>query len=192
MSVDKFKNINIVLKISTDDLIAKDLIHVFDDLEASLYRIDREIVEEISREINLEKILLDAALERVRKHRGQRVRINHVRDGSFIFDMVVAGVGLWVLKETVGESIKKGWKDSYLHEKLSKVAKTSFDNMAMRIVTAIQKSGRNLSKNAEIELVMPPDEEEPTIYITQKKSGIKKSDQIPSLSDTIEEINQNK
>ena len=187
MDTEKYRDIRIILRLSGEDIVSRDVTGVFDDLEAGLFKIDRHLIQTVSETIQLDPLVRDAALERVRKYRGRRIKVKHIREGSFIFDLLVAGVGVWILKQTVGESLKKGWNDSSVHKRLAKAVKISVENIAEDIILILRKLGRKISQ-AEISLKLPPEVDEPTIFITQYKLSKGEAEKIPSLSKALEQL----
>ena len=187
MDTEKYRDIRIILRLSGEDIVSRDVTGVFDDLEAGLFKIDRHLIQTVSETIQLDPLVRDAALERVRKYRGRRIKVKHIREGSFIFDLLVAGVGVWILKQTVGESLKKGWNDSSVHKRLAKAVKISVENLAEHIILILRKLGRKISQ-AEISLKLPPEVDEPTIFITQYKLSKGEAEKIPSLSKALEQL----
>ncbi|PYC67448.1 hypothetical protein C9J69_18200 [Vibrio cholerae] len=44
--------------------------------------------------------------------------IEHIEKGSIIIEAALTAIGLWLLKNTIGESIKEAWKQSDMHESI--------------------------------------------------------------------------
>ena len=69
---------------------------------------------------DLPNVAFDAAMHRLRKHRSSSVLINELRPGSLIVVASVAGLCIWVLQQTLGETLKEAWLESHGHERLKK------------------------------------------------------------------------
>src|SRR3712207_5381473 len=100
-------------------LDTKTFVATFDDMETALYHSDRADIEEFCKSYNIPALIRDASLERLRLFRHKRLRIEHLRAGSLIVEGLVVAVAFWVVKETVGESIKQGWRDSLANQKIA-------------------------------------------------------------------------
>jgi hypothetical protein len=62
--------------------------------------------------------IFDAVRWRVRTYQGATVHIENAGQGSIILGGLVAGVAVWVLQQTLGETIKEAWRESSWHEQL--------------------------------------------------------------------------
>jgi hypothetical protein len=187
MESDKYRNVRIVLRLKGAKVLIRDVTSAFDDLEATLYQTDRDLVEKVAESIKIDSLIKDAALERVRRYRGQRIQLKHIGEGSFVFELALSGVAVWVLKETVGECIKKGWKDSSAYSRLSDAVKDSIENLAENIVLTMRNLGRKISQ-ADTKLLLPPEANEPTILIDQSIPTVQSDKQVPSLAEAIAQL----
>jgi hypothetical protein len=187
MDVDRYKDIRIVLRLYGEQVLSRDVTGAFDDLEALLFQSDRKLVQDVSRRIALEPLLRDATLERVRLFRGQRIKLDRIGGGSFVFELLVSGIGVWLLKETVGECVKKGWKDSSVYSQLSDAVKESVEGLAEHIYLLLKRLDRRIA-SAETRLLLPPAADMPTIEINQNVSLKRSGEEVPSLSRAIDQL----
>lgn len=64
------------------------------------------------------QIVIDAAETRMRRERNSAVLVKGIEKGSV--EIVVVGTGLliWILQQTLGETMKEAWLDSKYHKKI--------------------------------------------------------------------------
>jgi len=94
---------------------------ITDAVNSAVYESEKKDLRAIQNEFpDLPNVAFDAAMFRLRKHRNSSVLINELRPGSLIVAASVAGLSIWVLQQTLGETLKEAWLESQGHEKLKK------------------------------------------------------------------------
>ena len=96
--------------------IAIDTIKIIND---SYFRSELNDLFELKKEFpEIPQIVIDATETRIRRERNSAILVKGVEKGSV--EIVVVGTGLliWVLQQTLGETMKEAWLDSKLHEKI--------------------------------------------------------------------------
>jgi len=63
-------------------------------------------------------VALDAAEQRMRESRKDAVLLRGIQKGSVEIAIVGAGLAIWFLKQTLGETVKEAWLESGLHERI--------------------------------------------------------------------------
>jgi hypothetical protein len=63
-------------------------------------------------------VAFDAAEQRMRQSRKDAVLLRGLREGSVEIAVVGAGLAIWLLKVTLGETVKEAWLESGLHERV--------------------------------------------------------------------------
>jgi hypothetical protein len=106
----RMPDIRIKIAFNDRDSVSVDVVNrVTRDIEWIVYREERKLLgqalTEIGDEINA--VTRDAVLYRFGQLRGRSVLIESTDRGSLILLAAVAGLGLWVLQNTLGESFKE-------------------------------------------------------------------------------------
>jgi hypothetical protein len=63
-------------------------------------------------------VALDAAEQRMRESRKDAILLQGLKKGSLEIAVIGAGLAVWFLKQTLGETVKEAWLDSGLHERI--------------------------------------------------------------------------
>lgn len=63
-------------------------------------------------------VALDAAEQRMRESRKDAVLLQGFQKGSLEIAVIGAGLAIWFLKQTLGETIKEAWLEGGLHERI--------------------------------------------------------------------------
>jgi len=53
--------------------------------------------------------------------KGQSLLIKERKSGSVVIEAAIAGIAIYILKTTLGETLKDAWKESKIHEKLKDI-----------------------------------------------------------------------
>ncbi len=67
---------------------------------------------------HLPNVALDAAEHRIKTFKKSSVNIRAVKKGSIEFAIVATGLTVWILQQTLGETLKQSWLESNMHKKL--------------------------------------------------------------------------
>lgn len=66
----------------------------------------------------LPQVAFDAAEHRMKKYKKTSVLINAVDKGSIEIAIAATGLAIWVLQQTLGETLKEAWQESDWHKQL--------------------------------------------------------------------------
>ncbi len=92
---------------------------IVDALNKAVYESENEELAIIQAEFpDLPNVAFDAARYRLRQYRYDSILIKDLRQGSLVVVGAVAGVAIWVLQETLGETMKEAWLDSEWHQRI--------------------------------------------------------------------------
>ncbi|WP_421947393.1 hypothetical protein [Phaeodactylibacter xiamenensis] len=122
-----------------DNVDAKLLIQTLDSIETAIYRVEREIIQEMKEEQIIPKFAGDACLERLRNFRHNRFLLKNADKGSIILEGALAATLLWVLKNTLGEMAKEGFKESSLYLQGKDKVRDSVNSMTSKLYEYIRK-----------------------------------------------------
>ena len=88
-------------------------------IEQAAYRVELQELEEIVENIpELPSVAIDAARHRIQEQKGHTLRIVNAEPGSIVVYGVVTALSLWILNNTLGETLKEAWKNSDFHHRL--------------------------------------------------------------------------
>ena len=107
---------------------------------------------------------LHAAMERLRRRPMESIRIQSSQTGSIVIEGALVALGAWLLKYTVAESVKEGYKASVLNKRLADLSTRLFDivagalsDIAQRVALLSAGKGIRLSvREVPIGNVSPP------------------------------------
>lgn len=92
---------------------------ILDSLNRSAFESEKKELKEIRKQFpEFPSVAFDAANYRMNDHRSSAIIIKELKPGSLIVAVSVAGIAIWVLQQTLGETLKESWKQSKSHEKL--------------------------------------------------------------------------
>jgi len=95
---------------------------ILDSLNTAVFESEKKDLKEIRNEFpKLPNVAFDAASHRLKEYRYSAILIKKLKPGSMIVAGVVAGVSIWILQQTLGETLKEAWLDSEGHQKLKKL-----------------------------------------------------------------------
>ena len=118
---------------------SKYIIDALNIVETALYRSDIEDIEMACSKLGLSEIILDASKERLRRFRHHRLRIYNVNTGSIYIYGLVMATAYFILKNTVGESIKVAYKDSNMHKKLISIFRENISDKVHSIIKNLKR-----------------------------------------------------
>jgi hypothetical protein len=144
-------DIRLIIRIrNTQNLIdPKLLIQVLDLIENALYESDKNDIELFFRQYelrNIDPIIRDAILNRIREYRHNRLIIDTAYSGSFVIETLVSGAAILVVKSvldifksTIGKSLEKGYENSIMNEQISLFFKNQIDSKYLFIVDKLKR-----------------------------------------------------
>lgn len=126
--------INAAIQYPDTEIPAFILTIVLNHIEASIHETEIKDLLDITSNFLFEKpiqideipgLFVDALAYNHERRKGKCLLIKRMEGGSFIIEGVVAGLAIYILKETLGETLKEAWKESKLHEKIKDFLLTS-------------------------------------------------------------------
>ncbi|PZD70243.1 hypothetical protein C1752_15935 [Acaryochloris thomasi RCC1774] len=144
---------------------SKEVIRLLDVIETATYGSDREDVIRASNVLDINPVIRDACLERLRHYRHKRFLLEEARPGSLALVGLVAGVGLYVFKKTIMESFTEGFKDSRTNKLLKETFRDLVDEKCLKIAENIRKQLIIRQISAELTSLPPSNDNSPQIII---------------------------
>ena len=95
---------------------------ILDSLNTAVFESEKKELDLIPTLLpDLPNVAFDAAKHRLKQYRYSSILIKELRPGSLIVAGCVAGVAIWVLQQTLGETLKEAWLDSQWHHKIKEI-----------------------------------------------------------------------
>jgi len=95
---------------------------ILDSLNNAVYASEIKELDAIQKELsNLPEVAFDAAKYRLKQYRYSAILIKELRPGSLVVAGCVAGVAIWVLQQTLGETLKEAWLYSQGHRRIKEI-----------------------------------------------------------------------
>ncbi|SRR5260221_599881 len=146
------------------------LIEAFNAVEMALYDSDRQDIEAAARELALPALVKDACLERLRHHRNKRFLLTGAAPGSMLLFGMVAGVALSVLKSTLGESFREGFKESDVGQRIKEFFRRSFSRKPPQIAEGLRRAGGALKSEVSVSVISVSEHQAVRIEFTIDRS----------------------
>jgi hypothetical protein len=131
-----------------------------DAVVATIQRVEAVVREQESRQLetlardleDLPSIAVDAARQRLRTHEGEGIIFYSASQGSMIL-IGAAGLAVWLLEKTLGETLTDAWLETDLHKKLKRLLLAGSRYKAEAIALGIEKQNTiTLSNQKKVEL----------------------------------------
>ena len=90
---------------------------VLSELQQLLFELESEELERLMAE-GLERDRYFEVQTRLQGYRPALVQIHGARSGSIVLVAAVGGLTIWLLQQTLGESVKEAWLRTRLHERI--------------------------------------------------------------------------
>jgi hypothetical protein len=184
----EFGKSDIVIKIhlsGTKHHASKTLIKCVDTIETALYASDRKDIEQATTDLHTSRLIRDASLERLRQYRNNRLLFFDAKSGSIELFAIVAGVSYFVLKQTIGESVKEGFKESEVGDKLKELIKKQINSKALFITESLRRVFETRKETVDIKL-LPPSSYEPNQIIIDISEQTEPKYLIGSISEELD------
>jgi len=98
--------------------------------------------------LELDPVAVDAARHRLRNVDFGGFRLTGTRQGSLIADLGVVALAYWLLKTTIGASVKEAWTQTDSHKKLVEWLSRDLDADAQRMGEHLKRETRRLAQRA--------------------------------------------
>lgn len=161
---------------------AKNLLQSLDSIEEALYESDRKDIELLHEAGLITRLVADAALERLRRYRHNRLLLRNAENGSIILDGVVAAVPLYILKITLGEAIEKAVQESEAFNNLKEWFKDHIDQKSDYVLNALRNALNSKSRSFELK------SDKNRIELITRESGNERDN--PQIKSLGEELNK--
>jgi len=158
----------------------------FDLIENVLYASDRRDIEYASQSLQIHSIIADAAKERIRNLRHERLRITEVSTGSIILEGTIVAVALFVLKKTIGEPIGEAYKKSMPYKELSDFFRYLIDEKTIFISEKLRKISYARGYMSDVRHEIKSPDSPRHIYLDLKREEGHKRPRIPSLGEELD------
>jgi hypothetical protein len=182
-------DILVQLRMSTADAVdVKSLLQALDNLEVALYSSDREDVLRVSSALNIPNFVRDAALERLRNYRHQRLRVTEARPGSLEVFAIVTGVAIFVLQKTMGEAFKEGFKETDIYPRLRDFFRGQINAKTLFIAEGVRRAFASKKRKVMVAALPPPDPTGPTtidIAVEPPHEEVER-ERIPTLGERLD------
>lgn len=133
---------------------AKLFSHVIGVIDEAIYQVEIKELELLSKTFpEIPKVSIDAARYRLQEYRGSSVFIENVSRGSIYLECFAVGLSIWLLQQTLGETIKEAWLESESHEKIKNFLKSSLIRKSKSIGAEVNKK---INKPKKADRISPP------------------------------------
>ena len=122
---------------------------IVDALNRAVYESENMELATIQAEFpDLPSVAFDAARYRLRQYRYDSILIKDLRPGSLVIAGAVAGVAIWVLQQTLGETLKEAWLDSEWHQRIKSLL---LRRMSHKIYSLATDAARRIERSVPSE-----------------------------------------
>lgn len=112
--------------------------------------------------------IYDAAILRLYRKAGSSVLVKEAQSGSLILGGIAAGLAIWLLNQTIGETVKEAWLESESHTRLKEILLTRFGGKKQALGKQIDKklnengvqTGVEVTEEGVAAYVSPQEDEE--------------------------------
>jgi hypothetical protein len=114
---------------------------------------EREEIEAMQKDLGdvVPEAVFDAIRYRIDRTAGRAINFDRASSGSLILGGIAAGLAIWFLDKTLGETVKDSWLESSFHERLKQFLSLRLKGKAQRIAKNIRPSRWNPG-DAEVEI----------------------------------------
>lgn len=158
----------------------------FDLIENVLYYSDRRDIEYASGVMKLSNIVADAAKERIRNYRHERLRITKVSNGSIIFEGAIATAALYVLKKTLADPLENAYKNSNAYSELTTFFRHIIDEKTIFITKKLREASRRRGYIPDVRHEIKSPDVPRHIYMELRREDEMKKRRIPTLGEELD------
>ena len=136
---------------------------VIERVDHWIYQSDIEDFETFLKEAKvIPQTALDATRYRIERYPKTALHFRSARSGSFVLVGVAATVSLWILQQTLGDTLKEAWRGSNLHKGLKEFLTSRRRERAERIADKIRSDKTVLwpTQNGRVAMETKVDERE--------------------------------
>ena len=163
---------------------------ILDALNKAVYESENKELDTIQAEFReLPSVAFDAARYRLRQYRYDAILIKDLRPGSLIVAGAVAGVAIWVLQQTLGETLKEAWLASEWHQRIKSLLLRRMGQKRHSLATdAVRRIERAVPSETHVSYDGPVDatvSEEPSRIIIDVRIEIRTQDYPPDRQEIL-------
>jgi len=158
----------------------------FDLIENVLYNSDRRDIEYASQALRIHPLIADAAKERIRSLRHERLRVTEVSTGSILLEGTIAAAALYVLKKTIGEPMGDAYKNSVAYGELSNFFRNLIDEKTLFITEKLRQISHRRGYIPDVRHEIKSPEAPRHIYLELRREDAHKRPRIPSLGEELD------
>ncbi|QDU88398.1 hypothetical protein Pla175_17740 [Pirellulimonas nuda] len=151
-------NVRVIVVFKGHDSVPTDVvIGVIKDIERIAYKVERSVLDDSLSQCLQQKYLtsveVDAIQYRFDAMKGASMMVRGTERGSLILTLVGGGAAIWLIKNTVGESLREGYKGSALDMLLQNLSRKGADYLGAGIKVAMERQSelnlRSLDRSQE-------------------------------------------
>ncbi|MCB1600246.1 MAG: hypothetical protein H7A19_05750 [Rhodanobacteraceae bacterium] len=157
-----------------------------DLIENVLYNSDRRDIEQASQSLRIPPIIADAAKERIRNLRHERLRITNVSTGSIVLEGTIAAAALFVLKKTIMDPFGDAYRKSRLYGELSNFFRQIIDEKTLFISEKLREMSHKNGYVPEVRHEIKSPDIPRHIFIELRRDDETKRRRIPSLGEELD------
>ncbi len=181
------------IKVGFDDSItALDLATILHFLDSNLYDYEHSLMVKMTEVLELEPALGDACFQRLRRSRGEILRLTAFASGSVTISAILTGVAIRTLNDTIEESVRVAYKKIVLHRKLADVLVV--EDTARDLMTRLNDAHANSREMQRYRMVVKLEENKQTgrdslhIELERKEEPKKPKVQAPKTDAVVFEV----
>ena len=165
--MEQLEEIDLVVNIKSDGFVsARSLAETTSLIEHAILETEIAELDFLRNEVNeIPAFVFDAVQFRLYQKAGQSFQITETANGSLILGGIAAGLCIWLLNKTVGETVKEAWLESVTHQKLKELLSAHLGPKPKHLGDKIQK---RLKEN-HIEAGIETEDNKVSIYVETKK-----------------------
>lgn len=143
------------------------IIQVFDSIENALYESDKSDVKSFFNRLNAEDkrslspLVEDAAVNRIREYRHNRLLVAEAESGSIEFTTYVVAAAFLVLNNTLKHTAKAIWEESIIHKKLVEFTVKSLNSKTLFIAEKLRRAFSKKKRDIDVKVLQRENDDEP-------------------------------
>jgi hypothetical protein len=144
------------------------IIQVFDSIENALYESDKVDVKTFFNRLNQQEkssmppIVEDAAINRIREYRHNRLIVSDAKSGSIEFTTLVVAAAFFVTSKVLEQTISGILEKSEVYQKLLKFTAKNLDSKVLFIAERLRRVFFKKKRDIDVNVIQRKSEEEPS------------------------------
>lgn len=143
------------------------IIQVFDSIENALYESDKSDVKSFFNRLSSEEkkdlspLVEDAAENRIREYRHNRLLVSDAESGSIEFTTYVVAAAFLVLNNTLKHTAKAIWEESIIHKKLVEFTVKSLNSKTLFIAEKLRRAFAKKKRDIDVNVLQRENDDAP-------------------------------